>query len=133
MLCFTFQECQTEITAASTIAFKKVISVPDTVQSDVGCNAALLTTTKNILPTEVSKTLFVAPLTPLQSEPANAAGALPTGFKTDSSNPPTTIRARTNVVSGSGGFVISPVKKNDYVLVEVTTGSTTNYFIPIGN
>jgi hypothetical protein len=59
-------------------------------------------------------------------------------IKTDSSNPPTTIRSQ--VITGTitaGSYSVplfSPVKKNDYYLIEKSgTGSNyTVYFIPLG-
>ena len=55
--------------------------------------------------------------------------------KTDSANPPTTIRARAFGVSGnpSGCSAMTPVKSGDYYLIETTGDITTKaaYFIPL--
>lgn len=60
-------------------------------------------------------------------------------IKTDSSNPPTTLRAEAIAsIGGSGTSIVSifcPVKKNDYYLTTQTGigGSATLYFISLGS
>lgn len=55
-------------------------------------------------------------------------------IKTDSSNPPTTVRVQiTRANSSKINLFICPVKKSDYYLIEVANGTVTNAdIIPIG-
>lgn len=57
-------------------------------------------------------------------------------IKTDSSNPPTTVRAKWTFASATErGSACVPVRKNDYYLIEPTVGTTANvvaYIITLG-
>lgn len=57
----------------------------------------------------------------------NANGTLT--IKTDSANPPTTVRINLGISTGTPSAVC-PVKKNDYYL---TTNAASGYFIPLGS
>jgi hypothetical protein len=53
---------------------------------------------------------------------------------TDSSNPPTTLRAAFNVAATVGyGSITMPVKKNDYWEITYNGSSPTIYWLPLGN
>ena len=60
----------------------------------------------------------------------HSSSSSPMTIKTDSSNPPTTIRSKDCDDDGNTqGTVMSPVKKGDYYLIE---NSTTAFWLPIG-
>jgi hypothetical protein len=62
----------------------------------------------------------------------NTSGTAAVTIKTDSADPPTTVRVRSTTGTGIGNSIICPVKKGEFWLIECTQ-AITGYWIPLGN